>query len=621
MTFKDFKDLSRYDKIILLIIIVISAFLRLWHLHDIPFMHDEFSALGRTCYDNFHDLIREGVMLNDSHPAGTQVLVYALVQLFGWSEFWLKLPFALMGIASVYLVFVIANQWFNKNVGLVSAAFASVSELFLFYSQLARPYSPGLFFTLLLVYFWNRILFDKRDITIWICIGFAISAFLAAEMHMFSLAQAGLIALTGLFFLRNVDKKRKKAYLWSCVAALALYLPTFPVFYYQLFVYGSIGGWLGKPAPTFLTDFLQYSANYSNLFIFIMLMVILLPLIVGNRVSDTKIAIRICCLLWFVVPLAVAWAYSLLKEPILQFSTLIFSYPFLIILAFSFYDGQVSKRIMTIVLSVVVFLGVTSLIVDRQYFYQMYHQGYDQVAVEMKKAQERYGDNISCVSYSCKNFVAEHYQNKFGVNDVKCFNEDDEISDYQQFIMNCDDDYMAAGFTDHADMSWELSAVAEYPFLEQENAWFTTRYLVLSKNDNGHPLLHLIKENVNVREGEEWASNTKLADVEPCERMGIIADIQALDTIEHIALVAKIIDKNTGQQLCWFGYEDKNHVLMPGERAFLTNGFIIPKDIVEDYEISVFIWNISKKPFIVNKLSYYQIKKNPYFYGLYEPLE
>ena len=82
-----------------------------------------------------------------------------------------------------------------------------------------------------------------------------------------------------------------------------------------------------------------------------------------------------------------------------------------------------------------------------------------------------------------------------------------------------------------------------------------------------------------------------------------------------------MIFKNTKEQLCWFGYEDKTHVLMPGERAFLTNGFFIPKDIVENYEISVFIWNISKKPFIVNKLSYYTIKKNPYFYGLYEPLE
>lgn len=621
MTLKNTKDLLRYDKVILLIIIVVSAVLRLWRLGSVPFMHDEFSALSRTCYDSFHDLIREGVMLNDSHPAGTQVLLYILVKIFGWNEFWLKLPFALMGIASVYLVYVIANQWFNKNVGLVSAAFVSVSELFLFYSQLARPYSPGLFFTLLFVYYWNRILFDKRRFSIWTCFGFAFSAFLAAEMQMFSMAQAGIIALTGLFFLKNIEKERRKAYLWSCIGALALYLPTFPVFYYQLFVYGSIGGWLNKPAPTFFTDFLQYSMNYSNLFIFTMLIVVLIPIIVGNRNADRKIAIRICCLVWFVVPLAIAWAYSLLKEPILQFSTLIFSFPFLIIFAFSFFDEKISKKIMTVVISFVMFFGIISLVIDRQYFYQMYHQGFDQVAVEMKKAQERYTDSIGCVSYSSRTFMAEFYQNRAGINDAKYFSENDELYDYQQFIMNCDKNYLAVGLTDHAAIPWELAAVAEYPYLVQENAWFTTRYLVLSKTENGNPILHQLKENLNVKEGEEWVASVTLTEVEPCERIGFIADIQALDTIEHIALVAKIVDKNTNEQLFWTSYEDKNHVLMPGERAFLTNGFFVPENMLKDSEIKVFIWNISKKPFIINNLSYCEIKKNPYFYGIYQPLE
>lgn len=621
MTIKDTKGLSQYDKIILLIIIVVSAALRLWQLNCVPFMHDEFSALVRTCYDNFHDLIREGVMLHDSHPAGTQLLVYALVKIFGWNEFWLKLPFALMGIASVYLVFVIAKQWFNKNVGLVSAAFVSVSELFLFYSQLARPYSPGLFFILLFVYFWNRILIDKRDFGFWTCFGFAMSAFLSAEMHMFSMAQAGLIALSGLFFLKNVDKKRRKAYLWSCVAAVALYLPTFPVFYYQLFVYGSIGGWLGKPAATFVTDFLQYTANYSDLFIFTMLIAILLPVIVGNRTADRKTAIRICCVLWSVLPLAVAWTYSLLKEPILQFSTLIFSFPFLIIFAFSFYDEKISYKIMASVVGLVVFLGITSLIIDRQYYYQVYHQGLDQVAVEMKKAQERYADSIQFVSYSGNTVMVEFYQKKEGIDNPKYFDLKDEVYDYQQFIMNCDKDYIAVGLTDHADMPWELSAVAEYPFIIQENSWFTTRYLVLTRNDNGHPLLHVLNENVTAKEGEEWVSNVTLTDAEPCERIGFIADIQALDTIEHVSLVVEIIDSNTKEQLLWTSYKDSNHVLMPGERALLTDGFFLPKDLPDNYEFKVYIWNKSKKPFIVNKLSYYQIKKNPYFYGIYEPLE
>ena len=620
MTLKNIKGISQYDKLILLIIIVVSAVLRLWQLHHVPFMHDEFSALGRTCYDSFHDLIHDGVMLNDSHPAGTQVFLYVLVKIFGWSEFWLKLPFALMGIASVYLVYIIANQWFNKNVGLVSAAFVSVSELFLFYSQLARPYSPGLFFTLLFVYFWNRIIIDKREVGFGICLGFALSAFLAAEMQMLSLAQVGLIALTGLFFLKNIDKKRKKVYLWSCVAAVLLYLPTFPIFYYQLFVYGSIGGWLGKPASTFFTDFLQYSMNYSNVFIFTMLIVALLPVIVGCRNTDRKIAIRICCLVWFVMPLAVAWAYSLLKEPILQFSTLIFSFPFLIILAFSFFDETISKKIMTAVVGLVMIIGITSLVIDRQYFYQIYNQGFDQVAVEMKKTQERYGDSVCCISYSDRPFMAEFYQKKIGVNNAKYFCEDDQLSDYQQFIMNCDKDYIAVGLTDYANMSWELAAVAEYPFLVQENTWFTTRYLVLSKKDNGNPMLNVLKDNTAVKEGNEWVCGVTLNEVELSNRMCFIADIQAIDTIEHIALVATIIDKNTEEQLFGSSYEDKKHVLMPDERAFLTNGFVVPNKMTNDADMKVFIWNISKKPFNLNKLSYYGIKKNPYFYGIYKPL-
>ncbi|MBO4574325.1 MAG: glycosyltransferase family 39 protein [Bacteroidales bacterium] len=613
----------RYDRVLLWLILIVSAVLRLWQLGSVPFMHDEFSALGRTCFDNFHDLIREGVMLGDSHPAGTQVLLYILVKIFGWNAFWLKLPFALMGVASVYLVYVIANQWFNRNVGLVSAALVSVSELFLFYSQLARPYSPGLFFILLFVYYWNRILFDKREIGLITCFGFAVSAFLAAEMQMFSMAEAGLIALSGLLFLKKVDKNRRKAYLWSCVAAVVLYLPTLPIFYYQLFVYGSIGGWLAKPAPAFLTDFLKYSLNYSNLFIFTMLIVALLPLIVGSRKSDKKLAIRICCLVWFVLPLALAWAYSLLKEPILQYSTLIFSFPFLIILVFSYFNTRISVKTMAIVIGFVLLTGITSLVIDRQYFNQVYHQGFDQIAVEMRKAQENYGDSIAFVSYSDRTFTNEFYQNKAGIKNAKFYCEDDKIFDYQSFIINQDAEYLGVGLADHADMPWELSAVAEYPYLIQENTWFTTRYLTLGKTDNGHPLLHNLKENVRI-DGKEWACTTKLSIGEcvdaDTERIGFIADIQAIDTVGNIALIVEIIDSATGEKSFWKSFELKDNVVVPGERLLLTNGFFLPAADLEGKMFKVYVWNKEKKELLINRLSYYLVKKNAYFYGLYNPL-
>lgn len=614
----------RYENVLLWLILLVAAVLRLWDLGSVPFMHDEFSALQRTGYDNFHDLIREGVMLGDSHPAGVQVLLYLLVGIFGWNAFWLKLPFALMGVASVYLTYVIARQWFNKNVALVSAAFMSVSELFLFYSQLARPYSPGLFCVLLFVYFWNRMLFDRRAATLGTCVGFALSAFLASQMQMFSMAEAGLIAVSGLFFLKNVDGTRRRLYLWSCAAAVLLFLPTLPVFYYQLFVYGSIGGWLAKPEAGFLTDFLQYTMNYSKLFVFSMMIVVLLPLLIGQRNRDKQTAMRICCLVWFVVPLALAWAYSLMKEPILQYSTLIFSYPFLIIAAFSFFDRKTSIKTMGAVVGWVVLIGMTSLIVDRQYFKQVYHQGFDQVAVEMGKAQQKYADSIGFVSYSDRTFMAEFYQKKAGVKNAAYFSETDDMFDCQQYIMSLDKDYLGVGLTDHADMPWELSAVAAYPYLVEENTWFTTRYLTLTKIDNGSPLLNVLKENVEVKSGNEWVCNTKInaSDIilPATERIGFIADIKADDTINDIALVVEIVNSETDEHLFWKGYENKNHQILPQERVFLTNGFFLPEMDYSGKLIKVYIWNKDKRALSVNKLSYYIVKKNSYFYGLYNPL-
>ena len=61
-------------------------------------MHDELSALSRLQYDNIYDVVKYGVMLGDTHPAGVQVFLYYWIKFGGTSEVWVKLPFILSGI-------------------------------------------------------------------------------------------------------------------------------------------------------------------------------------------------------------------------------------------------------------------------------------------------------------------------------------------------------------------------------------------------------------------------------------------------------------------------------------------------------------------------------------------
>ncbi|MBR4467884.1 MAG: glycosyltransferase family 39 protein [Bacteroidales bacterium] len=624
---------KRMDYILIGIIILVAAVLRLWKLGQVPFMHDEFSALLRTRFDNFHDFIQQGVM-PDSHPIGVQLFLWGWVKLFGWSAFWVKLPFVLMGIASIYLIYLIGRQWFNRKVGLFSAAFFAVSQFTIFYSQLARPYSAGLFFVLLMAYFWYKIVFEKKQPRLGIYIGFALSAWACSVIQYFSIAQAGLIFLTGLFFL---PKERRKAYWLSGLAAVVLFAPTLPIFWQQLFVSGSIGGWLAAPKSTFLTDFIQYTMNYSMLFMFVVGIIIILPLILGRR-SKQRQPLRWAGIAWFVIIFAIAFIYSLKREPIIQHSTLIFSYPFVIIVAFSLFGTRTLSPWQTaLVVAAILFVGTTSLIMERRYYDLMYHQGFDQIAAEMQQDKDQYGDKIQFATRTEIGEAAEFYQAKTDVENRIIFNRiyneegdlvrEAELGDFNRWLSEHHEAPMLGfGWTDYVNPIWEATAVGNYPYLIEKKDWFTSRYLTLSKApvEGGQYLLNDLSENPYAyQEEQEWGKGFTFAcDSLPAdiEALSVIAKIHNEVELDRCVAVIEVHDAATDSLILWHSSLPDDGHFMPGDHAVADAILFSDNFRPEGKYIKAYLWNQDKKPLVVNKLSYYFTKKSPVLTGLYEPL-
>ena len=614
---------KRMDYILLGVIMFVAAVLRLWKLGQVPFMHDEFSALLRTRFDNFHDFIQQGIM-PDSHPIGVQLFLWGWVKLFGWSEFWVKLPFVLMGIGSIYLIYLIGKQWFNRKVGLFSAAFFAVSQFTVFYSQLARPYSAGLFFVLLMAYFWYKVIFETKTPTMKTYIGFALSAWACSLMQYFSIAQAGLIFLTGLFFL---PKERRKAYWLSGIAAVLLFAPTLPIFYQQLFVSGSIGGWLAAPKSTFLTDFLQYTMNYSQLFMFAVGIIILLPLILG-KCSKQRQPLRWAGLAWFVIIFAIAFIYSLKREPIIQHSTLIFSYPFVIIVAFSMFGTRTLSRWQTaLVVVVLLFVGTTSLILERRHFDLMYHQGFDQIAAKMQQDKAQYGDQIQFATRTEIGEAAEFYQAQTDVKNRIVFNRYSNLRDFNDWLSEHQNAPMLGfGWTDYVNPIWEVTAVGNYPYLVEQKSWFTSRYLTLSKTpiDNGQYMLNVLSEDsCRYIEGQEWGQ----ACIFPCdslpknvEALGVIVHFHNEVEVNNCVAVIEVHDAVTDSLVLWHSSLPEDGHFLPGDHA-VADAIIFNEDFrPESKTIKAYLWNQDKKPLVVTKISYYFTKKSRVLTGLYEPL-
>ena len=613
---------KRMDYILLAVIMVVAAVLRLWKLGQVPFMHDEFSALLRTRFGNFHDFIQLGVM-PDSHPIGVQLFLWGWVKLFGWSEFWVKLPFVLMGIASIYLIYLIGRQWFNRKVGLFSAAFFAVSQFTIFYSQLARPYSAGLFFVLLMAMFWYKVVFGTKTTTK-DYVGFALSAWACSLMQYFSIAQAGLIFLTGLFFL---PKERLKAYWISGITAVVLFAPTLPIFYQQLFVSGSIGGWLSAPKSTFLTNFIQYTMNYSQLFMFATGIIILLPLILGKR-SKLQQPLRWAGIAWFVIIFAIAFIYSLKREPILQHSTLIFSYPFVIIVAFSLFSTRTLSPWQTaLVVAAILFVGTTSLIMERRHFDLMYHQGYDQIAVEMKQDKEQFGDKIQFATRTEIGEAAEFYQTKTDVENRIVFNRYSNLGEFNDWLSEHQNTSMLGfGWTDYINPIWEVTAVGNYPYLIKKKHWYTSRYLTLSKaptEDAQYLLNELSADSCRYVEGQEWGHTCTLScDSLPknVEALGIIIHFHNEVELSNCVAVIEVHDVATDSLVLWNSSLPEDGHFLPGDHA-VADAIIFSDDFnPQGKTIKAYLWNQDKKPLVVTKLSYYFTKKSPVLTGLYELL-
>lgn len=270
-----------------------------------------------------------------------------------------NMPLALIGICSVYLIYDIGRQWFNRKIGLFSSAFFAVSQFTVACNAL--PLTMGLFFVLLTTWFWSKIVFGAKKTNAGIYVGMALSIWACSAVHFFALAQTLLVFLTGLFFL---PKERHKSFCISGIPAIIVSIPTLLYVSPMLFPTGDNSISLSVPTATFLTDFIQFTMNDSSLFMFAVGIIILLPLILGKR-DKSRNPLRWVGIAWFFIVFGTTIAYSLLHEPFLQYNTLIFSYPFLIMSAFSLFKNRtLSPWQNALVVAVILFVGTSSLLLS-----------------------------------------------------------------------------------------------------------------------------------------------------------------------------------------------------------------------------------------------------------------
>jgi 4-amino-4-deoxy-L-arabinose transferase-like glycosyltransferase len=230
------------NKLILIAILLLAAFLRLYRISDFPagFNADE-AALGYNAYslmttgrdEHGHPWPVNLESFGDFKPALYAYLLIPFIKIFGLTEFAVRLPSALAGILSVYLIYLITNYLTpipspnlgegsqrEKVLGLISAFLLAISPWHLHFSRGAWEVNLASTFILAGIYFFVLYIKNKKFINFALCtLHFALS--------MYSYQSSRIIApLLGLglfiFYFRKLIKYPKHFFIGVLTLTLTL---------------------------------------------------------------------------------------------------------------------------------------------------------------------------------------------------------------------------------------------------------------------------------------------------------------------------------------------------------------------------------------------------------------
>jgi uncharacterized membrane protein len=502
---------------LLIFILCIGVAMRFYNFADWSLTNDELSALSRLQFDSLSSIIENGVRLDDMHPIGVQVFLWFWTKFFGLTPFVVRLPFVILGCLSLGLFYSIAKEWIGVNRALIALAIFACSEFPILYSQLARPYSPGLFFSLLFVFAWTKIIFQNKKsgtaFTKW-DLFLIIGGVGAMYSHYFSFLFVGLVGLAGLFFIK--ENKKRVFYLLAGAIMFLLYIPNLNVFvtHFSVGGLGGEGGWLGAPGRFAVFEFLFYSLNNDWVLVAYLIIVATAALIL-NKFQLVNRKIFFISLILGLLPVLIAYFYSVFKNPVFQYSILVFGYPLILIAICSLIDFRnqlVAKSAVVLTL----FLFFYSAVFSKKYYSTEQFAVFKELVEDVKKYTDQYSEkNIEYTVNVIKPYYFNYYFDKddikpnfvqYRCNDNTTYKELDSIlrsSTKKYFLHAWSNNYHAPEL--------EFRIRKYYPYLIKQDLHFNSGIYFFSKEKSIEKNISTILfEERNDFEKNYWNLDEKL---------------------------------------------------------------------------------------------------------------
>lgn len=622
---------------LLVAVLALAALLRFHGLTAFSLSNDELSALSRLQFDSIGEVIRLGV-IPDFHPAGVQLFLYFWTLFFGFDEWIVRLPFAVMGVVSVFLIYKIGKRWFGETTGLLAATALTMLEFPLLYSQIARPYSPGLMVSLAATLSWTMLLFDEeqtRRKQFGNAVLFSIAIASCMYTHYFSFIFAGILCFTGLFFLK---KDRVVTYLLSGALIVILFLPHLQISLEQI-SRGGIGGpdgWLGPPDRDTLNKYFNYIFNDSNSLKLLYLVIFTGTILLYRR--EIKLSKFHFLSGWFfITPFMVAYYYSLNVNPVYQHSVQLFSFSFLLLVVFSMIPRTVHGLTSGFLWLVILCGTFYSTVVEKKYFETAHFTEFRALTQRTIALNQRLGEaNVTRTAGVFSPYYLYYYHqlyNDSSVYSITRILEEDEKRSFLSILDSASTPWFLHAYSNmYFPPEFDAAIRQRYPYLALRDSFLGSELRLYGRNaiDSSltpHPVYKMnygfekgewngeipIRDSINIQEGRysirineslEFSPGYtgKLRELRagPSSVVEVSVAFTASEMLPQTHLVLSM--DHQGKNIYWKGELMAPYQISVNKwnRAFLVAS--LPENLTGDEEIKIYIWNSGKGRFWIDDM-------------------
>lgn len=219
-------------------LLLLASILRFYHLTAQSFWADEGNSISlaqRSLY-----LVTRGAAY-DIHPPLYYYLLWGWIRIWGDGEFAVRALSAVLGVALVYVTWLLGCRLGGQRIGLIATFLTAISPFQVYYSQEARMYILAALLGVLSVYFCVRLLEEihrGRTARLLLSVGWVLTIAGGLYTHYSFL---GIVLLQNVVFVLWLTKGRKQGNIWPPMlnwagmqlAVLVLYSPWLPIAYRQ----------------------------------------------------------------------------------------------------------------------------------------------------------------------------------------------------------------------------------------------------------------------------------------------------------------------------------------------------------------------------------------------------